>query len=90
MPSAINGGDWAERRPTPSCPNSRPLPSHSNPTSQPAVSTQYGWQHRQLLGDRDFDNTADAARERAFETLRDSAWKKATELWLQKIRDESY
>src|ERR1700722_16946530 len=34
--------------------------------------TQYGWHIMQLLGRRDFDNSADAARERAFEELRDS------------------
>jgi len=44
----------------------------------------------QMLGHRDFDNTADAARERAFEALRDSRVEEATELWLQQIRDESY
>ena len=52
--------------------------------------TQYGWHIMQLLGRRDFDNSADAARERAFEALRDSRVEEATELWLQQIRDESF
>jgi hypothetical protein len=43
-----------------------------------------------MLGHRDFDNTNEAARERAFEALRDSRVEEATELWLQQIRDESY
>jgi peptidyl-prolyl cis-trans isomerase SurA len=60
-----------------------------NEISQP-FHTQYGWHIMQLLGHRDFDNTADAARERAFEALRDSRVEEATELWLQQIRDESY
>jgi len=57
--------------------------------SQP-FHTQYGWHILQLLGHRDFDNSADAARERAFEALRDSRVEEATELWLQQIRDESF
>jgi peptidyl-prolyl cis-trans isomerase SurA len=57
--------------------------------SQP-FHTQYGWHIMQLLGHRDFDNSVDAARERAFEALRDSRVEEATELWLQQIRDESF
>ena len=57
--------------------------------SQP-FHTQFGWHILQLLGHRDFDNSADAARERAFEALRDSRVEEATELWLQQIRDESF
>ena len=57
--------------------------------SQPFRS-QYGWHIVQLLGRRDFDNTNEAARERAFEAMRDSRVEEATELWLQQIRDESY
>ncbi|MGA2561948.1 MAG: peptidylprolyl isomerase [Steroidobacteraceae bacterium] len=60
-----------------------------NEISEP-FHTQYGWHIMQLLGHRDFDNSADAARERAFEALRDSRVEEATELWLQQIRDESF
>jgi peptidyl-prolyl cis-trans isomerase SurA len=44
----------------------------------------------QLLGRRDFDNSKEAVRERAYETLRDSRLQEATELWLQQMRDEAY
>jgi peptidyl-prolyl cis-trans isomerase SurA len=57
--------------------------------SQP-FRTQYGWHIVQLLGHRDFDNTNEAARERAYEAMRDSRVEEATELWLQQIRDEAY
>lgn len=89
--SAINGGDlgWSEA--------SVFVPEFAaavaglkeGEISQP-FRTQYGWHVVQLLGHRNFDNTNDAARERAFEAMRDSRVEEATELWLQRIRDESY
>jgi peptidyl-prolyl cis-trans isomerase SurA len=89
--SAINGGDlgWEE--------GSTFVPEFSSVAqslkegeiSQP-FRTQYGWHIVQLLGKRDFDNTNEAARERAYTALRDSRVEEATELWLQQIRDESY
>jgi peptidyl-prolyl cis-trans isomerase SurA len=89
--SAINGGDlgWSE--------SSVFVPEFAGVVaslkegeiSQP-FHTQYGWHIVQLLGHRDFDNTNEAARERAFQAMRDSRVEEATELWLQQIRDESY
>ncbi|MFI4905427.1 MAG: peptidylprolyl isomerase [Steroidobacterales bacterium] len=89
--SAINGGDlgWSEA--------SVFVPEFAGVVaglkegeiSQP-FRTQYGWHIAQLLGHRNFDNTNEAARERAFEAMRDSRVEEATELWLQQIRDESY
>jgi peptidyl-prolyl cis-trans isomerase SurA len=43
-----------------------------------------------MLGRRDFDNTATAEREQAFEQLRASRVDEATEIWLQQLRDEAY
>jgi hypothetical protein len=43
-----------------------------------------------MLGRRDFDNTKDAERERAFEALRNSRVDEATEQWLQQLKDGSY
>jgi len=89
--SAVNGGDlgWSE--------SSVFVPEFAGVVaslkdgeiSQP-FHTQYGWHIVQLLGHRDFDNTNEAARERAFQAMRDSRVEEATELWLQQIRDESY
>ena len=84
-------GSGLDRGRMPSCRNS-PAVAESlkhDEISQP-FRTQYGWHIVQMLGHRDFDNTAEAARERAFEALRDSRVEEATELWLQQIRDESY
>ena len=89
--SAVNGGDlgWSE--------SSAFVPDFAavvTGLAQDEISrpfhTQYGWHIVQLLGRRDFDNTNEAARERAFEAMRDSRVEEATELWLQQIRDESY
>ncbi|MGH8252633.1 MAG: peptidylprolyl isomerase, partial [Steroidobacteraceae bacterium] len=52
--------------------------------------TQYGWHIVQMLGRRDFDNTATAEREQAFGQLRESRVDEATEIWLQQLRDEAY
>jgi peptidyl-prolyl cis-trans isomerase SurA len=89
--SAVNGGDlgWSESNVF--------VPEFAGVVaslkegeiSQP-FRTQYGWHIVQLLGHRDFDNTNEAARERAFQAMRDSRVEEATELWLQQIRDESY
>ena len=52
--------------------------------------TQFGWHILQLLGRRDFDNTATAEREQAYAQLRESRVDEATEIWLQQLRDEAY
>jgi len=60
-----------------------------NEISEPFQS-QFGWHIVQMLGRRDFDNTATAEREQAYEQLRDSRMDEATEIWLQQLRDEAY
>jgi peptidyl-prolyl cis-trans isomerase SurA len=89
--SAIEGGDLGWKQSDAFVPEFAAVTENLkvNEISQP-FHTQYGWHILQLLGHRDFDNTADAERERAFEALRDSRVEEATELWLQQIRDESF
>jgi peptidyl-prolyl cis-trans isomerase SurA len=89
--SAVNGGDlgWAQ------------LSAYvgefarvadklkDNEISEPFKS-EYGWHIVQMLGRRQFDNTETAAREQAYEALRDARLDEATEAWLQQLRDEAY
>jgi peptidyl-prolyl cis-trans isomerase SurA len=89
--SAVNGGDLGWEEPSTFVPEfaSRSERLKVNEISEP-FRTQYGWHIVQLLGKRDFDNTNEAIRERAYTAMRDSRVEEATELWLQQIRDESY
>jgi peptidyl-prolyl cis-trans isomerase SurA len=89
--SAINGGDLGWEEASTFVPEFAAVVEKlkEGEVSQPFRS-QFGWHIVQMLGHRDFDNTNDAARERAFAALRDSRVEEATELWLQQIRDESY
>lgn len=89
--SAVNGGDLGWMQPDSFVPEFAATAQSlkQDEISQP-FRTQFGWHIVQLLGRRDFDNTAEAARERAYEALRDSRVEEATELWLQQIRDESF
>jgi peptidyl-prolyl cis-trans isomerase SurA len=52
--------------------------------------TQFGWHIAQVLGWRDYDNSADLRRRKAFEAIRASKADEETELWLRRLRDEAY
>jgi peptidyl-prolyl cis-trans isomerase SurA len=89
--SAINGGDLGWEEPSTFVPEFASVAQSlkENEVSTPFRS-QFGWHIVQMLGRRDFDNTDEAAREKAYSAMRDSRLEEATELWLQQIRDESY
>ena len=52
--------------------------------------TQFGWHIAQLLGRREYDNSAELRRRKAFEAIRASKADEETELWQRRLRDEAY
>jgi peptidyl-prolyl cis-trans isomerase SurA len=52
--------------------------------------TQFGWHIAQVLGWREYDNSAELRRRKAFEAIRASKADEETELWLRRLRDEAY
>ena len=52
--------------------------------------TQFGWHIAEVLGWRDYDNSAELQRRKAFEAIRASKADEETELWLRRLRDEAY
>ncbi len=71
--SAVNGGDLGWTEAGSFVPEFAAVVDQlkDGQISQP-FHTQFGWHIVQLLGRRDFDNSKDAVRERAYNTLRDS------------------
>lgn len=89
--SAVNGGDlgWSELSAFDPTFAAVASTLKDGEISQP-FHTQFGWHIVQMLGRRDFDNTQDAERERAFEALRNSRVDEAIEQWLQQLKDGAY
>jgi peptidyl-prolyl cis-trans isomerase SurA len=89
--SAAEGGDMGWAGPGTYVPEFEKQVAQLQPDeiSQP-FRTQFGWHIVQLLGRRQFDNTQDMIRQKAFQALRESKADEETELWLRRLRDEAY
>jgi peptidyl-prolyl cis-trans isomerase SurA len=89
--SAVDGGDLGWTTPGTFVPEfDKALAAlKENEISQP-FRTQFGWHIVQLLGKRQFDNTDELQRQRAFMQLRESKADEEVELWLRRLRDEAY
>lgn len=89
--SAAEGGDLGWNAPGSFVPEFEAVLASltENEISEP-FRTQFGWHIVQVLGRRDFDNTEELRRQRAFLQLRESRAEEETELWLRRLRDEAY
>ncbi len=89
--SAAEGGDLGWNAPGNFVPEFEAVLASlaENEISEP-FRTQFGWHIVQVLGRRDFDNTEELRRQRAFLQLRESRAEEETELWLRRLRDEAY
>ena len=54
------------------------------------VKTRFGWHIIQVLDRRELDNTADYQRTRARESILQRKTDEELEIWLRRLRDESY
>jgi peptidyl-prolyl cis-trans isomerase SurA len=89
--SATEGGDLGWAAPNTYDPEFEKMLNdlQVNEISQP-FKTQYGWHIVQLLGRRRYDSTDELKRKHAVDEIRASKADEETELWLRRLRDESY
>lgn len=89
--SAVEGGDLGWLGPGATVPE---FEAQMNQLQDGEISepfqSQFGWHIVQVLGRREFDTTEDMLRQRAFQQLQQSKADQELELWLRRLRDESY
>ncbi|HEY4646128.1 MAG TPA: peptidylprolyl isomerase [Steroidobacteraceae bacterium] len=89
--SATEGGDLGWQGPGTFVPEfEQVLDSLPEGEISAPFQTKYGWHIVQLLGRRVHDSTDEVRRQRAFAALRESKADEETELWLRRLRDESF
>ena len=89
--SAVEGGDLDWLGPGATVPEFEAVMKDlaENEISEP-FQTQFGWHIVQVLGRREVDATEEMLRQRAFSQLQESKADQELELWLRRLRDESY
>lgn len=89
--SASNGGDLGWVNPGDMVPEFQEAMNKLEPgeISEP-VQTRFGWHLIQVLERRQRDSTDDYQRSRAREMIRERKTDEEMELWLRRLRDESY
>ena len=89
--SAIKGGDLSWVSPGDTVPDFEEQMDKLGPgqLSEPFRSP-FGWHLLQVLERRQHDNTAEMLKTKAREIIRERKADEATELWLRRLRDESY
>lgn len=89
--SAVEGGDLDWLGPGATVPEFEAVMKSlaDNEISEP-FQTQFGWHIVQVLGRREVDASEEMLRQRAFNQLQESKADQELELWLRRLRDESY
>jgi len=89
--SAVEGGDLDWQSPDSMVPEFAAVMRQlaDGEISEP-FQTQFGWHIVQVLGRRQVDATEENLRQRAFEQLQTMKADQDLELWLRRLRDESY
>ena len=89
--SAADGGDLGWRGPGDLVPEFEDMMNSLRPGEvSPPFETQFGWHIVQVLERREHDNTEDAFRTQARESIRQRKLGEARENWLRQIRDDAY
>jgi peptidyl-prolyl cis-trans isomerase SurA len=89
--SASQGGDLGWSAPDEFAPDfAKVLEGLKDGEISEPFKTQFGWHIAQVLGWREYDNSAELRRRKAFEAIRASKADEETELWQRRLRDETY